>query len=174
MPKTYESTAVKTDRSSMLPEGVHRVRVVDFEEKMGGSGYPYWAFTLEITGSDWEGQTLWNNVSLSPQARFKMDEWLDGFSTPEGETVHGEEFLGKYCRVKIKHGEYQGKKRPEIETVLPDAKPKRTRGSKTAIQEEIPFEVSGVSAEETGDVRTDKGLPGDVVPSKTSAKKRPF
>jgi hypothetical protein len=173
---SYKSTAVDTTRTSIAPEGIHRLRVTDFEEKLGGSGYPYWAFTCIIDeGSDWDEAMIWHNVSLSPQARFKMDEWLDSFGIPEGQNKHGEEFLGLNFRAKLVHDTYEGRKKLSIDSSLPDdTKAGRKRKPKAKKEDTAPFEMNGVTASEDEDVRTDKGLPDDAVPSTPKGKKRPF
>ena len=170
---SYKSTPVETNRTSMMPEGIHTLRVIDFKENMGGSGYPYWGYTCEVDeGSPWDGSAVWHNVSLSPQSRFKMDEWLDSFGIPEGKKIHGEELLGKHFRAKIVHDTYEGRKKASIDTTLPEAAPKK----KTAKRKPKPkVKVEGITAtEDTDDVVTDKGLPEDSIPQTSGAKKRPF
>lgn len=180
----YNSTPVDTARAT-LSEGVHRARVVDWDEKMGGSGFPYWAFTLEIQeGQPWDGTRLYTNISHSPKARFKMDEWLDAFRQAEGTQVYAEQFVGKYLRVNVQMGEYDGRKRPEVANYLPDGTAQNTKhkqverastnpvADQTTTAEEPVVEttnpnLAGLSATE---VTTTKGLPEDVV----TERKRPF
>lgn len=157
----YISTPVDTTRTSMLAEGIHELRVVDFDENMGGSGYPYWSFTLEVNeGGPWDGFVLWTNISLSPKARFKMDEWLDAFSIPEGEEAFAETFVGKRLRATIVHGIWNNRKRPEVDAFLPaTAKMKATKKKASGKEKEETVEVEGMTATEGNG-----GLPEDVVP----------
>lgn len=101
MPKESKtSTPVSTNRGG-IPEGVHRFRIIDFEEREGGSGFPYWMFVCEIVEGPAAGERIWTNVSHSPRAKFKMDEFLDAMDEPEGKKVFGEDFLGRTFRGKV-------------------------------------------------------------------------
>lgn len=177
-----ESTPLSSARGSVLPEGIHVFKVIDFEEKMGGSGYPYWAFTAEVQGGDWEGQTCWINISHSPGARFRVDQWLDAFKVPEdaGE-VYGEEFIGKTFRGKVEHREFNGQIRPNVTDVLPTgsgkaqiagkAKPvprKPGKPKEPVVADPDPIDVVDSTGDlplEGSEVTTDKGLPEDAAPT---------
>lgn len=167
--KEYETSAVDTTRGSIMPEGIHRFLVTDIKEELGGSGFPYWAFTLILDeGSQWDGDMVWENISHSPKARFKMDEWLDAFAIPEGKKSHGEDFIGKHVRAKVIHGEYQGRKRAELDTYILDSGKKKKRGK----MKPLPQKAKEVAADGS-DIDTAKGLPEDSTPTK-KGKKRAF
>lgn len=117
---------VSTDRTGgNIPEGVHLFRVTESEDKDGPSA-PYWNFTMECANGPFEGSMIWAIISHSQAARFRMEEWLDAFQVPEGLEVDGDYFIGRTCRVKIKHEEYDGKVRPKPDSYLPDTSSKAT------------------------------------------------
>lgn len=67
-----------------MSEGIHIFQLVDVKETVGGSGHPNMSFTCECCeDSQWNGQKVWMNVSLSPQARWKLEEFLNALGAPE-------------------------------------------------------------------------------------------
>lgn len=124
-------TQVSTTRKAgAIPEGVHRFKIVDFEERAGPKG-PYWAYTLEVEeNSPFDGQNVWTNISLSDAARWKLEEFLDALQIDEGVQITGDAFLGQCLRGEIVHDEYsvtnddgnqETRRRSAISTFLPDA-----------------------------------------------------
>lgn len=117
------STPVETTRNAgLIPAGTHTFRITEFEERMGPSA-PYWNFTLHCEeGSDFDEKIVWTIVSLSPAARWKMENFLDAFGVEEGIQIQGEKFVGQLIRCSIIHEEYEGRIRERVENWLPMSK----------------------------------------------------
>jgi len=102
------STKFSLERQSgQIPEGVHIFQIIEFEEKEGPKA-PYIQFTLECNaqGEIWDAQKVWLNISLSPSARWKMDEFLDAMEADGKGEATAREFLGKGFKAYIKHEPY--------------------------------------------------------------------
>lgn len=95
-------------QDSTIPDGIHVARLVDAEEREGqSSGMPYIALTLEIEAdADWDGQRVWANLSLSPKARFKVDEFLDAVQAPDEGEATIEKFLGLKMKIQVENKTY--------------------------------------------------------------------
>ena len=124
-------TAINTTRKAgAIPEGVHRFKIVDYEEREGPKG-AYWAYTMEVEeNSPFDGQNVWTNISLSDAARWKLEEFLDALQIDEGVQITGDAFLGQCLRGEIVHDEYtvtndegnkETRRRSAISTFLPDS-----------------------------------------------------
>lgn len=167
---------VNTDRTGgIIPEGVHRFRVVEAEDKDGPAA-PYWKFTLECIGGPFEGSMVWDNVSHSQAARFRMEDWLDAFNVPEGIDVDGDYFVGRTLRVKIKHEEWEGKNRPKADNYLPDTsnapapKVAKAKKGKAVRKKTEPVAEDGDEDEAVSEPEV-KPLPEDVAPGTKKYKK---
>jgi hypothetical protein len=103
-----------------LPEGVHSFRIVEVEEREGPSEWPYLNVTMEVEeGSDYDGQRVWATVSLSPKARWKLEEFLDAVQAPEEGELYGDDFVGVRVRTTIIHEQWEGQTRARVERFLP-------------------------------------------------------
>lgn len=110
-------------KDTLIPQGLYPFRIIEFEVRQGGSGFPYISYTMELVAEskelqDWEGQRIWMNVSLSPQARWKLDEFLDAVGAPEKGTAEPGDFLGAVVLAEVVHNEWEGKLRPNINKVF--------------------------------------------------------
>lgn len=106
--------------SGVMPEGIHAFRIIDVNEREGASGFPYISITLECEeGGEYDGQRIWHNVSLAPQARWKLEEFLDAVQAPEEGEMSAEDFLGLRIRATVFHEEWEGQKRARIERAMP-------------------------------------------------------
>lgn len=153
-------TSLNTDRigGNLIPEGIHNFVVSEFEEKTGPKG-EYWNFTCKVINSPFEGQQCWVVISLSPQSRWKAEQWLDCFEIPEGMEVDGEDFVGLAFRGKVIHEEgNDGKTRAKIDEFLPAQKVKLNKsaavvkkGKKAAPVQEDEDEGEGEDEEDTGE-----------------------
>jgi hypothetical protein len=120
-PGAVQSTSVDLDRTSgLISLGTHTFKILSATEAPGGSGYPYWRFTLECTdqGEDRKKQLL-HMVSLSPQARWKLNEFLDAVNAPKKGKATANQFVGKYVKGSVIHDSYEGRDNSKLDTILP-------------------------------------------------------
>lgn len=115
-----KGTPVNLQRTGgIVSEGIHTVKIVDWEERDGPSG-KYWNYTLEIVGDgNDQGKRLWLMISLSPAARWKLEEFLDAVAAPDEGIAHGPDFVGRGLRVRVQHEEYEGRVRARVANMLP-------------------------------------------------------
>lgn len=60
-----------------VPGGRYLVNVTEAEIREGQeSGVPYLALTLNVIDGDYEGRKLWDNMSFSPKALWKLKGFL--------------------------------------------------------------------------------------------------
>jgi hypothetical protein len=107
-------------KNNICTEGTHTFKIIKSEEKMGGSGYPYWNFQLNCVdeGPD-KGLAVWAMISLSPQARFKLDQFLDSVDAPTKGKISHEHFVGKTMRATVKWDTYNGSISAKPDAYLP-------------------------------------------------------
>lgn len=135
-------------KNSVCSEGVHSFKIVKSEEKAGGSGFPYWAFELTCIdeGPD-KGQKVWTNVSLAPQARFKVDQFLDAVGAPVKGSASHEAFVGKTLRISIKWETYNGSVKAAADAYIPlnAAAPKSSSTATPAenVDQKLPADSTG-------------------------------
>lgn len=99
-------------QGAKVPEGDYLVRLVDAEYGTAqSSGNPKVDAYLEILDGDQKGQTLRDTLSLSPAARFKIVNLLNGMGLPTPRqkfTVNLNQWKGKIMEVTVKDREYNG------------------------------------------------------------------
>ncbi len=108
-----------------IPSGVYKLVVTDFEEREGPSA-PYIAFTFEIDEGEYAGRKLWDNISMSPKAAFKVKEFCVAMGENSDNLVgefdfDPEAYLGAQCRGLVVQETYEGKIVNRIDQLLPPA-----------------------------------------------------
>lgn len=152
------STGIELSRTSGLVDlGTHTFKITErSSEEMGGSGYPYWRLICQVISSgDNQGKEVMYQLSLSPQSRFRMDEFLDGIDAPKKGKWTLEQCIGKKFRASVVHDTYEGKMRSNIQTVIPAADLQKSF-------DELPSEEAEAE---------DEALPDDVVEEEEEEKK---
>ena len=92
-------TEVNLTRNTGLPSlGTHLFKIIRFSEH-AGTEFPYWRYICQIQdqGPD-KGKEVMLQLSLSPSARWKMDEFLDAVKAPGQGKANGESYVGKMFR----------------------------------------------------------------------------
>lgn len=119
MPLSSKRT-IKKGREGVLPNGVYRLIIEACEEKPGPSGHPYYNFRLRpIVKGEKSSIAVWDKVSLSPEARFRVENLLDAMEIGEDEDdLEPEFFIGKSYWASLGSREYQGKWSNEVKQYL--------------------------------------------------------
>lgn len=92
------------DRSSRVKPGVYKVRIEEVDDTQAGpSGFLNIKLTYQIISSSGKptGRQLFDNLSMSPKARFNMDNFLDAINAPEEGNVSPRSFKGKSLWVQV-------------------------------------------------------------------------
>lgn len=107
-----EATLSLKRTGGILADGIYQFRIEKSEQK-AGSAAPYFALRLkEVSG---KGNTVFKNLSLSENARFIAEQFLDacGFP-PDGPAVKAQHLVGKRFWAKVGNRDYKGTLQNEI------------------------------------------------------------
>ena len=105
-----------------IPEGIHPFQILEMSlsDEPGPSGYHYVSVKLSCLS---EGPNMdkhvYTNLSLSPSARFKMEEFLDAVGAPHEGSGDLEDFVGERVRCQIKVDAFEGVDRAAVAKMLP-------------------------------------------------------
>lgn len=114
---TYQVDLVRT-ADQPITEGVHPFTIVGFNEAEGDKG-PYWAFTMRCDTPSEDGKTLMHYVSLTPQARWRLEIFLDAVKAPASGSATADKFVGRRLRGNVKHEPYNGRLQAKIQEMYP-------------------------------------------------------
>lgn len=147
MTSTYQ---IELDRTANTPvtEGIHSFEIVSGEEAEGPKG-PYWRFTLTCLTPAEEGKNVSFIVSLSPQARWRLEIFLDAVRAPSTGTATIDKFINRKLRAKVVHEDFEGRTQARLTELFP-----AVAGSSPASVKPV---VKAVKVEEP------KELPADIV-----------
>ena len=111
-----QPTQIDLTRTANVPvaEGIHVFTVSDYSEDEGDAG-PYWLFTLACNTPGEEGKTARLFCSLSVQARWRLELFLDAVQAPTEGQVTAVQFIGRSLKGKIVHSTYEGRLQANIE-----------------------------------------------------------
>lgn len=101
----------------IVDDGVYTAVIHEVEEKESSSGNPMLVIKWKITSKKSKGALLWDNVSLTPQALWRLKGLLEalGEDVPDSSLdLDIDDLSGKECRVEIANEKYEGKDRPRI------------------------------------------------------------
>lgn len=141
--------------NKLVPEGVHEFTIVDSGIGQGNSG-AYWRLACEAEG-DLGMLTVF--LSMSPAARWKLEQFLNAINAPTTGKMHYSELVGKRFRGLVRHEEYEGQKRATVDTFYPV-----TNGSNTSntVKKAEPIVIK----------RTDESVKG--LPNEFTQEELPF
>ena len=155
-------TAISLNRETgdrLQPEGLYRARILKVEEKSGPSGFPYMVFHIRLydpRNNRLMPGMIWDNVSLSPAARFRVDDLLNSVAAPETGNIDTQWFVDKDCWVVLGHEEYNGRLRAKVSRfVAPDAAASMVEAD-PSIMAETPDPGENVSASQHADVEIEE------------------
>lgn len=112
---------VEMDRTANVPiaEGVHQFRIKDIEEGESRSNNPMWTVTLACLTPAEEGKEVRTWIVLTPEARWKFEEFLDAVGAPETGTATASQFIGRTLNAQVMHEEYEGRDQAKIGKMMP-------------------------------------------------------
>lgn len=140
MPKKRDGT-VKVDFTGvstegggrLLPEDTYKFEVKEVtQETSDKSGEDYLAFTFEVVDGEFEGTKAWDNMSLQPQALWKLRSFMEaaGEETEDGEMeIDPQDFVGLVVQANVIHEPYKGKEKHRIDTYSPAEDDTPAKGS---------------------------------------------
>lgn len=118
---------------TLLPEGDYQVRIEKVEERTSQRGNDVLNFTLIVLDASGRPTTrrIFDNITLTDSARWRLDAMLDALAAPEDGTVSPGWFRGKTMWVRIGEEEYNGETRNRIKRFLAPrlSSPQYTQGT---------------------------------------------
>lgn len=117
-------TGVSTEGGGkVVDEGQYRVEVTDATEEESNEGKPYIKVVMKIDdGGDFDGVKIYDNMSLQPQALWKLRSFMEnlGIETPEGPMdIDLDELIGASVMIDIIHESYKGKPKNRVNDYSP-------------------------------------------------------
>ena len=101
-----------------VPAGSYHVQVTSFtEETSKTSGNPMLKLELTIQTGEFTGQKVFTNLSLQPQALWKLKSFLDavGMETEGAVDIDTNAVLGRELSVSVTVEEYEGKNNNKVD-----------------------------------------------------------
>lgn len=116
---SVDFTGVEAGGGRLLPEDRYLFEVDNVEEKEGEeSGKAYLELTLKvIENPDYDGTKAWDNLSLQPQALWKLRGFMEaaGLETTDGPMdIDPDSFIGCIVECDVIHEDYKGKTKHRI------------------------------------------------------------
>ena len=106
---TFNSNDYTAREFALIPEGDYRVRITKVVEKIFNSGNEGFEITLDVNGHN---SKLWYYLVLDPMDRQKTNQRLgmffDSFAISDYNLSNYDNWVGKDCAVRVKHGGYMG------------------------------------------------------------------
>lgn len=109
----------ETEEFVLIPEGDYISKVHDIEQNEGDAG-PYWAWQFKVRDTDkkYNGQTIFTNTSLSPQALRFLRQELESLGVDIGKSIRDidiDDLIGRECVLTVDHdSSYDGRPRPKV------------------------------------------------------------
>jgi hypothetical protein len=104
------------------PEAEYTARIEDAEQTLSkASNQPMIKVSYKIVGTEHDGFPLFDNFSLTPQALWKLQDFLTILTgeRPEGPiSLDLQDWMGREVNVIIGHEDYNGKPTAKIQTYV--------------------------------------------------------
>ena len=166
--KKQEQFDIPTKRTSgILPEGLYRFRCTgcDVSPEEGPSGYHYLSLVLNVEDPeqpDFTGRVVYYIASLSPKARWKMEELLNASGAPEDSTITPDWFEGKFVWGVVFHDEYEGIMRAKVDTLVSQDEVKVARKSHKEATKNLKQDSKGKKSKKSKAEPTEDAPPEDL------------
>ncbi len=120
---TYNPNQYEERDFALIPEGNHRVRIMDVVEKVFKSGNEGFEITLEVSGHSGK---LWHylvlNRSNEQQTNQNIGAFFNCFGITGTSLGNGQQWIGKVGGVRVKHEDYNGNKSAKVQHLLSRSK----------------------------------------------------
>jgi hypothetical protein len=154
---------IPLERDSILSAGVHSFVIKEVKEAVGKeSGSPYLKIQYICIDAGPEAKkSVYGNLSLTPQSRWIVDQFLDAVGFPSTGTIDTASFVGKKLRARVVHTEFNGKTKAELSIFIPagsNVAEHSPEADKKPAQQSAPAKKVGLPSdffEETKEVGSD-------------------
>lgn len=130
------------DGFALLPEGEYLVKIAEVQDGFSKGGDPMPQVKFEVVGGEYDGQWVWENITISnnPESKAFNILWrVKVFLKCIGEPHEGkiefdtDNWIGRKLKVRLYHDTYNGKKKAKVGEFI------ALEGSDAVETEEIPF-----------------------------------
>lgn len=115
-PEDYER---ESGEYAPIPEGKHRVRIAEVEEKRFNSGKEGFKMTFDVSG--YAGH-VWFYLVLDPnevqKTNNRLGKFFDAFDITDTNIAHYSNWVGKVGGAEIIHEEYDGKTQAKVKWLM--------------------------------------------------------
>ena len=105
----YNPSEFTARNFELIPEGDHRVRISNVQEKIFSTGNEGFEITLDVPG---HAGKLWYYLTLNPMDPLKTNQrigmFFDSFAIHDFDLNHYADWIGKDGAVRVKHNLYNG------------------------------------------------------------------
>jgi hypothetical protein len=102
----------------LIAEGVHPFTIIGGDEGEGAKG-PYWSFDIRCDTPSEDNKTMKMFVSLSQQARWRLELFLDAVGAPDTGAATIDKFFNRRFRGSVEIEEYNGRPQAQIKEMFP-------------------------------------------------------
>lgn len=111
----YNASEYNARNFELIPEGDHRVKIIDVTEKIYSSGNEGFQITLEAAGYN---SRLWYNLILDTREPQKTNQrigmFFDSFDIKNFDLNNYHQWIGRDGAVRVKHNSYNGRITPSV------------------------------------------------------------
>jgi hypothetical protein len=114
---------IDLERSTLLADGIYKVRIMETEDRTSAAGNPYVNLTCDVLDEAGKstGNTIWHTLTMTPKAKFMVGRFLDAVGAPLTGSLNSRSLKNKTLWAKIGKDTYQGKsKNVIIEPLTPE------------------------------------------------------
>lgn len=111
-----------SDGFELLPKGDYPCFLFDVNHKETKKGDDMYVLVLKVADGHHKGRQLFYNLPVMPSTMWKIKETLEtfGMEVPKAAAeVDFDDLLGRMCVAVVRHREWQGKDREDVQTLKP-------------------------------------------------------
>ena len=148
----YDASSYKENDYSVIPEGDHRVRIADVQERTFKSGNEGFEITLDVSGHN---SKLWYYLVINPanpeQTNQRLGTFFNSFGITNTQLGNGQQWIGKSGAVRVKHEEYNGNQNAKVHFFINKSKQDSLppwKGNTTTAQPQPQVEFTQVNPDD--------------------------
>ena len=125
-----------SDGFELLPKGEYTCFLFDVYHKETKNGDDMYVLVLKVAEGEYKGRQLFYNLPVMPSTMWKIKETLEilGYEVPKSVVeVDFDDLLGRKCIAVVRHREWQGKTREDVQNLKP------YNGDSSLDDEVVPF-----------------------------------
>ena len=104
-----------------LADGTYTAKIESIEEEESSEGNPMLSMKFRVTGKKGKGVLLYHNISLLPQALFRLRQLYEAIGEEWQESVFDidlDDLVDKELKIRVVNETYEGKERPKVADYL--------------------------------------------------------